>query len=624
MSLMDLGLVRGLVGQALGTVGGIVLVMVIRLLTGYESAWEKETCWVVGALLGGLGFLIGVGGFDDWAQWWVGKATPMRHGPPPGKPAWTRYFAVDYNHKVIGVQYGVTGLLMIMIGGGFAVIFRTELARAGLQFLTGDTYNTMISLHGWAALFGILIGIGGMSNYVVPLMIGAEDMAFPRLNAFAFWINPPAIVLLLTSLFFGWDGGWTVYPPLSLKGPIGYQFTFLAIFFLGFSSILGSLNLIATILLMRPPGMSLFRMPIFCWAVLSTSFLQLTATQFIAQAFLMLSMERALGMPFFDPAHGGDPILFQHLFWFYSHPAVYVFVLPGLGIISEILPVFCRKPLFGYRWIALSSVGIALIGFIVWGHHMFTTGYAPYLRMWFMISTLLVAVPTGVKFFSWLGTMWGGKLEFPTPMLFVLGAISVFLLGGLSGPILATVASDMPLHDSYFVVGHFHGTIFGGFVFPFVAAIYYWYPKMTGRMYNETLGKIHFWIMTPAFWLMSLGQMTAGTMGMRRRIADYEGALAGMFNDTLGVLEFVHILITISAFAIAFGILLMIYNLFNSAEVGKVAGDNPWRSRSPEFQIPSPIPEHSFPAPIRVVGEPYDYGLPGNYVTMRPAGAGDD
>lgn len=621
MSLMDLGLVRGLVGQAIGTLTGMAIVMLVRLAAGMP-AWAAEPCWVVGLLLGGIGFLIGVGAIVDWSKWWRGQETPFIHGPPRDKPAWVRYFSVDYNHKVIGIQYAVTGLLMIMIGGGFAVIFRTELARAGLQFLAPNTYNTLMSMHGWAALFGILIGIGGMANYVVPLMLGAEDMAFPRLNAFAYWINIPAIVLLLGSMIYGWDGGWTVYPPLSTVGPVGYQFVFLAVFFLGFSSILGGLNLIATILLMRPPGMSLFRMPIFCWAVLATSFIQLTATQFIGQAFLMLSVQRALGMGFFDAAKNGDPILFQHLFWFYSHPAVYVFVLPGLGIISELLPVFARKPLFGYRWIALSSIGIALIGFIVWGHHMFTSGYAPTLRYWFMLSTLLVAVPTGVKFFSWLGTLWGGKLTFPTPMLFVLGAISVFLIGGLSGPILATVASDLPLHDSYFVVGHFHSTIFGGFVFPFFAAIYYWYPKITGRMYNEALGKLHFWLMTPAFWVMSIGQMTVGTMGMRRRIVDYEQALGGMINPNLGAVEVGHILITIAAYVIAFGVLLMIYNLFNSAEVGVLAGDNPWRSRSPEWQTPSPIPEHSFAAPISVVGEPYDYGLPGAYVAA--ATAGDD
>jgi cytochrome c oxidase subunit I len=622
MSLMSLGLVRGLIGQVLGTLTGMAVIVIARLLLGMP-AWKEEPAWVLGMLFGAIGFLIGVGAMGDWSQWWKGHKTPMRHGAPPGQPEWTRYFGVDYNHKVIGIQYAVTGLIMLMIGGGFAVIFRTELARAGLQFLEPGTYNTVMSLHGWAALFSILIGIGGMANYVVPLMLGAADMAFPRLNAFAYWINVPAIILLLTSAYFGWDGGWTVYPPLSIVGPLGYQFTFMAIFFLGFSSILGSLNLIATILLMRPPGMSLFRMPIFCWAILSTSFIQLTATQFIAQAFLMLSVSRSLGMGFFDPLKGGDPILFQHLFWFYSHPAVYVFVLPGLGIISEILPVFARKPLFGYRWIALSSVAIGLVGFIVWGHHMFTSGYADNLRVWFMISTLLVAVPTGVKFFSWLGTLWGGKLTFPTPMLFVLGAISVFLLGGLSGPVLATVASDQPLHDTYFVIGHFHATIFGGFVFPFFAAIYFWYPKITGRMYNETLGKLHFWLMTPAFWVMSVGQMTAGTMGMRRRIADYEPMLGGMVNENLSRLEVVHIAITLSAFVIAFGILIMIYNLFHSAEMGKVAGNNPWRSRSPEWQIPSPIPEHSFAQPIHV-GDPYDYGLPGSYVSTAAAAAGDD
>ena len=615
MTLMSLGIVRGFIGQIVGTFIGLATVIVVRLLMGLEP-WSMEPAWVFAIVTGALGFLIGVGSMTDWFKWMRGVEAPLHHGPPVGKPAWTRYFGVDYNHKIIGIQYTVTAIVMLMIGGGFAVIFRTELARSGLQFLNPNQYNTFIGMHGWAALFAIFIGIGGMANYLVPLMIGADDMAFPRLNAFAFWINVPAIIYLCSSLFFGgWDAGWTVYPPLSTMGSGGIQFVFMAVFLLGFSSILGSLNLIATMLMMRPKGMSLFRMPIFCWAVMAASIIQLTATQFIAQAFLVLSFQRSMGMGFFDPAAGGTPILFQHLFWFYSHPAVYVWVLPGLGVISEILPVFSRKPLFGYRWIALSSIAIALVGFLVWGHHMFTSGYAPYLRQPFMIATLLVAVPTGVKFFSWLGTLWGGKLTFPTPMLFALGSISVFLLGGLSGPPLATVASDLHLHDSYFVVGHFHATIFGGFTFPFVAALYFWYPKVTGRMYNESMGKLHFWIMTPAFWMMSLGQMSVGVMGMRRRIADYDPALG---------VEAGHVIVTISAFLIAFSILLMIYNFFHSAEVGQVAGDNPWRSRSPEWQIPSPAPEHSFASPIRVVGEPYDYGLPGStYVTMAPL-AGDD
>lgn len=610
MTLTSLGIVRGFIGQIVGTAIGLALVTFLRLISGMDPIWSEEPAWVTAAILGSMGFLVGVGSMTDWFKWMRGIETPLVHGPPADKPAWTRYFSVDYNHKVIGIQYGVTSLLMLMIGGAFAVIFRTELSRTGFQFLSADTYNTFLSMHGWAALMAILIGVGAMANYLVPLMLGAEDMAFPRLNAFAYWINVPAITLLMASMFWGWDGGWTVYPPLSIIGSTGYQFVFYSVFFLGFSSILGSLNIIATILLMRPKGMSLFRMPIFCWAVLATSLIQLTATQFIALAFLMNSLERALGMGFFDPSKGGSVILFQHLFWFYSHPAVYVFVLPGLGIISELLPVFARKPLFGYRWIALSSIAIALVGFLVWGHHMFTSGYAEYLRVPFMIATLLVAVPTGVKFFSWIGTIWGGKLTFPTPMLFVLGSISVFLIGGLSGPILATVASDLHLHDSYFVVGHFHATIFGGFTFPFFAAIYYWYPKITGRMYNESLGKLHFWIMTPAFWVMSIGQMSVGVMGMRRRIADYDPALG---------VEFGHMLVTIAGFAIAFSILLMVYNMFTSAEVGEEAGDNPWQSRSPEWQIPSPVPEHSFANPISVVGEPYDYGLrDAGYIRIDP------
>lgn len=624
VSLMSLGLTRGLIGQVVGTAAGMAFVIFFRVLMGMEP-WSDEPVWVGGMIFGAMGFLIGVGAMSDWMKWWVGRPTPFVHGPPKDKPAWTRYFSVDYNHKVIGIQYGITALIMLMIGGGFAVLFRTELAQSGLQFLSTTQYNTYLGMHGWAALFAIFIGIGALANYLVPLMLGAEDMAFPRLNAFAFWINIPAIVLLMTSLFFNWESGWTLYPPLSLTGGVGYQFVFWSVFLLGFSSILGSLNLIVTMLSMRPPGMNLFRMPIFCWAVMATSIIQLTATQLIALSFLMLSFARPamLNMHFFTPildaagvntGMGGDPILFQHTFWFYSHPAVYVWVLPGLGIISELLPVFSRKPLFGYRWIALSSLAIALVGFLVWGHHMFTSGYQPYLRVAFMLSTLLVAVPTGVKFFSWLGTLWGGRLVFPTPMLFVLGSISVFLIGGLSGPVLATVATDLHLHDSYFVVGHFHATIFGGYTFPLMAAIYYWYPKITGRMYNEALGKLHFWIMTPAFWLMSIGQMSIGVLGMRRRIADYDPAMG---------IEFGHVLVTIAGFAIAFSILLMVYNLFTSAEIGKKAGANPWNSRSPEWQIPSPVPEVSFARPITVVGEPYDYGLPGSRY-VQAAGAGDD
>jgi cytochrome c oxidase subunit 1 len=622
-NILSLGLVRGLIAQVLGTAGGMGLVMLIRWLQG-RVPWEPEPVIVGGALIGSIAFLIGTGLFHDWFKWARGEEAGLRHGPPDGRPSWTRYFSVDFSHKVIGIQYTVTGILLLVFAGTLAVIFRLELAASGLQFLQPDTFNTFISAHGIIMIGSILVGIGGMANYLVPLMIGASDMAFPRLNAFGYWVNVPGALLLMAGMVVGgWNTGWTGYPPLSAQAPIGVQLFFLGVYFIGVSSIVGAVNLITTILRERAPGMTLFRMPIFVWGILATALIQLTGTQLIGLSFLMVFVQRLLGMGFFDPnltreaiilgAPPGRPLLFQHLFWFYSHPAVYIFVLPGLGIISELLPVFARKPLFGYKWVAMSSMAIALLGFLVWGHHMFAAGIEPFLRVPIMFSTLLVAVPTGVKFFSWVATLWQGKLVFPTPMLFVLGAISVFLIGGLTGPPLATVPTDLVLHDTYFVVGHFHATMFGGFVFPFFAAVYYWYPKVTGRKYSEALGKLHFWLMTPAFWVQTLGQMYVGLGGMRRRIADYDPALG---------LEPGHLAITIAGIVIAISVLIALYNLVVSARSREVAEANPWRSRSPEWQLPSPIPEHSFAQPIVVVGEPYDYGLAGStYVRTSPAGA---
>jgi cytochrome c oxidase subunit 1 len=393
------------------------------------------------------------------------------------------------------------------------------------------------------------------------------------------------------------------------------QLFLLGFYMNGFSSIASAINILVTTVTMRAKGMSLFRMPIFVWAAVAAALIQFSATQTVGVALSMTIAERTLGFTFFDPASGGDPILYQHLFWFYSHPVVYVFVLPGLGVISELLPVFSRKPLFGYRWIALSSLGIALVGFLVWAHHMFVSGMSDALRIPFMISTMFVAIPTGVKFFSWVATIWEGKLSFETPMLFVLGSISVFLIGGVTGPILGTIPTDMHLHDSYWVVGHFHATMFGGFIFPFCAALYYWYPKITGHMYKESLGKLHFWLMVPGFWVMSFGQMSAGILGMNRRYADYEPSL-GVANT--------QILITLTALVIGWSLLIMVYNFIASARTEPVADTNPWRSRSPEWQTPTPIPEFNYDTPFEVVGDPYDYGLASSqYVNMAPAAAGD-
>ncbi len=601
MKFYRLSLVRGILFQLFGTFVGILLTMAIRLLMGLP-AWNAEPVLVAGATLGVLTFMYGTGVLDDWLRWMKGESTPEPHEYENPLKGFTRFLHVSFDHKVIGVQYGLTSIMVFLIAGLFALIFRTELARPGLQYLEPDSFNTFISLHGIVNIGGILLGVGAMMNYLVPLMIGANDMAFPRLNAFAFWINLPGVLMLMSTLVLGGiDAGWTGYPPLSANlVKIGFGMFFLGVYVIGLSSILGAVNVITTILRMRAPGMNLFRMPIFVWSALATSIIALTATQLIGLSFQLVLFQRIFGMDFFNPNQGGNVLLFQHLFWFYSHPAVYVFVLPGLGVISELLPVFVRKPLYGYRWVAMSSLGIALVGFFVWAHHMFTSGMASYLRVPFTYSTLLVAIPTGVKFFSWVATIWRGKMTFQTPMLFVLGAISIFLLGGLSGPPNATVATDLHLHDTYWIVGHFHATMFGGYVFPFFAAIYYWFPKITGRMYNERLGKVHFWFMLLGFYVQSLSQMQVGLLGMRRRIADYDPALG---------IDLQQLMITIAGFVIAFGVLVFLINVIRSARYGEVAATNPWNSRSPEWQLPSPIPAHNYETPIEVIGEPYDYGL---------------
>ncbi len=613
------GVVRGLVWQLGGTLAGVAFVTLVRgllnVVTG-KATYKlfdntafgfSEPAWVFGAILGALTFIYGVGAVTDWLKWAKGESTPEHTADIPG---WEKYFGVSLDHKVIGIQYTATSLLLLSVGGLFALVFRTELAQSGLQVVSLQLYNSLMSLHGIVMIVSILLGIAGVMNYVVPLLLGAQDMAFPRLNAFSFWVAVPAAVILLSSLALGgFDTGWTGYPPLSVRAPLGMQMFFMGVWVAGWSSILGALNLITTVLRLRAKGMTPFKMPIFVWASIATSIISLTATQLIGLSFQLVMFQRLFGMPFFDAAKGGNPVLFQHLFWFYSHPAVYVFVLPGLGIISELLPVFVRKPLFGYKWVAMSSLGIALVGFLVWAHHMFTSGMNEYLRVPFMYSTLLVAVPTGVKFFSWVATLWGGKIRTPTPMLFVLGGIVVFLLGGLTGPPNATVSTDLHLTDTYFIVGHFHDTMFGGYIFPFFAALYYWFPKATGKRLNETLGKWHFWLMTPSFLIVTLFMMRIGLLGMRRRIADYDPAMG--FDPW-------NMAITIAAFGIALSVLIFFYNIYLTLKSPATEPGNIWNSRSPEWQVPSPMPVHNYDTEFEVVGEPYDYGLPGStYVKMR-------
>ncbi len=617
--LLSSALVKGIVGQYVAWALGYGFIAMLRSFRGQPTPWLYEPAIAFGALMSVLGFLLAAGVLTDWLKWIVGKRTPLVHGAPEGKPEWSRYFNVDYNHKVIGIQYGITSLLVLLVGGLFAIIFRIELAHPGMQWLTNDQFNTLFSAHGIVMIASILLGVGAMVNYLVPLMIGASDMAFPRLNAFSFWVAIPSVFLILTGMAVGgWDTGWVGYSTLSLRAPLGIVLFLLGFWVNGFSSIASSINMLVTATTMRAKGMTLFRMPIVVWGAAAASIIQLTATQTVGVALTMTVAERILGLNFFDPSGGGNPILYQHLFWFYSHPVVYVFVLPGLAVISELLPVFVRKPLFGYRWVALSSLGIALVGFLVWAHHMFTSGMADALRVPFMFSTMMVAIPTGVKFFSWVATMWEGKIPRnpPTPFLFVLGAISIFLIGGVTGPILGTIPTNLHLHDSYWIVGHFHATMFGGYIFPFFAALYYWYPKISGRMYKESLGKLHFWLMLPAFWVMSIGQMSVGLLGMRRRVADYDAALG---------ITTTQLLVTLAALVIGWSVLIMLYNFISSARTQPAADINPWRSRSPEWQIPSPVPEFNYNVPFEVVGEPYDYGLADSAYTrdLVPAPSGD-
>jgi cytochrome c oxidase subunit 1 len=644
-SLRYFGLLWGIVGAVIGSALGIFLTLFIRDLQGLPGwDWGQyellsdipgdgaiAVATSVAAFTGTFGFLIGIGALTDWMSWWIGRPTGSGHYyKRENVPVWYRYFSFDTNHKVVGIQYGVTSILLLLIGGLFALIFRTELAEPGLQVLTAfpgdraaetvalERYNTLIGSHGLLMIAGILLGIAALSNYLVPIMIGAQDMAFPRLNGFAFWISVPAAVLLLTGVAMGgFDAGWTAYPPLSVRAPIGMQFILLSIFILGFGSITGALNILVTIFMMRAPGMTWFRLPIFVWGVIASSLLQLTATQFFGLAFISVWLERLVDIPFYAPGRGGDVTLYQHIFWFYSHPTVYIWVLPGLGVISELLPVFSRKPLFGYKAIALSSLAIAFMGYLVWAHHMFTSAMDPFLRLPFMLSTLVIAVPTGIKFFNWLGTLWGGRIRFNTPMLFVLGAFVLFLVGGLTGPPSGLVVTGMHLHDTHYVVAHFHIVVFGGFFMSFLAAIYYWYPKMTGRMYSEGLGLLHFLLMAPGFLIFALSLFRIGILGMPRRYADYPQLWAENFGSVFGVE--LNVIATVGAFMAGASMLVFVVNLVVHAYIGKKAPANPWQSMGLEWQIRSPVPEYNFSAIPEIVGNPYDYGKVGAvYAVVAP------
>lgn len=509
------------------------------------------------------------------------------HDHPHG---WRRWVYAT-NHKDIGTLYLWFSFTMFLIGGVLALGIRTELFHPGLQYIQPELFNQLTTMHGLIMVFGaIMPAFVGFANWMVPLQIGAADMAFARMNNLSFWLTIPAALLLVGSFFVPGGAaaaGWTIYAPLTLQMGIGMDMAIFALHLLGASSIMGSINIITTILNMRAPGMTLMRMPLFVWTWLITAYLLIAVMPVLAGAITMTLTDRHFGTAFFNAAAGGDPVMYQHIFWFFGHPEVYIMILPAFGIVSEIIPTFARKRLFGYSSMVYATASIAILSFVVWAHHMFTTGMPLTGQLFFMYATMLIAVPTGVKIFNWLATMWRGSMSFETPMLFAIGFIVVFTIGGLTGIILSVAPLDIQLHDTYYVVAHFHYVLVAGSLFALFAGVYYWLPKWTGHMYDETLGKIHFWGSMIFFNITFFPMHFLGLAGMPRRYSDYPMQFAD-FNAVASV----------GAFGFALSQLILLYVVIKCIKGGPAASDNPWQAAGGlEWSVPSPAPFHTFETP---------------------------
>jgi cytochrome c oxidase subunit I len=506
------------------------------------------------------------------------------HGPARGLKRWL----LTTNHKDIGTLYLLFSLAMFFIGGAMALVIRTELFQPGMQIVDPHFFNQMTTMHALIMVFGaVMPAFVGLANWLIPMMIGAPDMALPRMNNWSFWILPFAFTLLLSTLFIpggGPAGGWTLYPPLVLQTGQAFPFVILAIHMMGVSSIMGAINVIATILNMRAPGMTLMKMPLFVWTWLITAFLLIAVMPVLAGAVTMLLTDKYFGTSFFNAAGGGDPVLFQHIFWFFGHPEVYIMILPAFGVISHIIPTFARKPLFGYASMVYATASIAFLSFIVWAHHMFTVGMPLAGVLFFMYATMLIAVPTGVKVFNWAATMWRGSMTFETPMLFAIAFVILFTIGGFSGLMLSIAPADFQYHDTYFVVAHFHYVLVPGSVFSLMAAAYYWLPKWTGHMYNETLGKWHFWLSVIGVNIAFFPQHFLGLAGMPRRIPDYALQFS-QFN----------MMSTVGAFIFGLSQLLFLYIVIQTIRGGAKATDQVWDgAKGLEWTLSSPPPYHTF------------------------------